>query len=180
MTVLLEKTYADALFQLAVEDNSLDETYRELNQISDIFNDNPDYLKVLCVPTVNAQDKLESLSIVFKGKISVLLYNFLGVLIDKNRISLIYKIISEFADKYNDKNGILEVIATTIKPLNPTIREKLIKKLELISSKKITLVEKIDPSILGGIVLNYKNTQIDASVKSKIDNMRAQIDSIIA
>ncbi len=180
MAVLLEKTYADALFQLAVEGNSLDEIYRELNQISDIFIDNYDYLKVLCVPTVNAKDKLESLSKVFEGKISVLIYNFLGVLIDKNRISLINKINSEFIDMYNDKNGILEVIATTIKPLNPTIKEKLIKKLELISSKKITLVEKIDPSILGGIVLSYKNTQIDASVKSRIDNMRAQIDSIIA
>lgn len=180
MAVLLEKTYADALFQLAVEDNYLDEVYRELNQISDIFIDNYDYLKVLCVPTVNAKDKLESLSKVFEGKISVLIYNFLGVLIDKNRISLINKINSEFIDMYNDKNGILEVIATTIKPLNPTIKEKLIKKLELISSKKINLVEKIDPSILGGIVLSYKNTQIDASVKSRIDNMRAQIDSIIA
>ncbi len=180
MAVLLEKTYADALFQLAVEDNSLDETYKELNQITDIFKDNADYLKVLCVPTVNAKDKLESLSKVFEGKISVFLYNFLGVLIDKNRISLIHKINSEFTDMYNDKNGILEVIVTTINPLNLTIKEKLIKKLELISSKSIILIEIIDPSILGGIVLSYKNTQIDASVKSKLDNIRAQIDSIIA
>lgn len=180
MTVLLEKTYSEALFQLAVEENCLNETYKELITISDIFKDNPDFLKVLSVPTVNVQDKFNLLSKVLESKISVLVYNFLMVLIDKNRISLIHKISDEFIDMYNDKNGILEVSVTTIKPMNATIKEKLIQKLESISSKKITLVEKIDSSILGGIVLSYKNTQIDASVKSKLDSMRAQIDSIIA
>ena len=180
MTVLLEKTYADALFQLSVEENSVENTYRELMLVSQIFNENINYLKVLSLPTVSAQEKYKSISDVFSGKISTLVYNFLMVLIDKNRISLINKIADVFNDMYNENNGILEVVATTSKPLNSNLREKLIKKLEAVSSKKITLLEKVDVSILGGIVLSYKNTQIDASVKSKIDNMRAQINSIIA
>lgn len=180
MAVLLEKTYADALFQLSVEENSVEETYKELMFVSQIFRENTDFIKVLSLPTVNVEEKYKSLSEVFSGRISTLVYNFLMVLVDKNRISLIDKISEVFSDIYNDTNGILEVIVTTSKPLNSTLREKLINKLEAISSKKIILNEKIDTSILGGIVLSYKNTQIDASVKSRIDNMRAQIDSIIA
>lgn len=180
MTVLLEKTYADALFQLSVEENAVEETYQELMFISQIFSENTDYIKMLSLPTVNVQDKFKSLSEVFSGRISTLVYNFLMILVDKNRISLIYKIADAFKNTYYEKNGILEVIATTSKPLNSTLKEKLINKLEAISSKKIILIEKVDSSILGGIVLSYKNTQIDASVKSRIDNMRAQIDSIIA
>ena len=80
---------------------------------------------------------------------------------------------------YYDKKNILEVTATTVQPLSEKLREKLVQKLEGASGKSIILHEKQDKSILGGIVLRYGNTQIDSSVRTKLDKIKAQIDSAI-
>ena len=176
----LEKVYADALFELAVEENTLDTVAEEMETVAGIMNENSDFLKLLSAPTVSDKDKKSMLSKAFEGRISDTVFNFINVLCDNGRIKYLIAISQQFKDMYNDKNGILEVIVTTTMPLSDNLREKLVLKLEKISSKKIQLVEKIDTSIMGGIVLNYNNTQIDASVKKRLDTMRQQIDSIIA
>jgi len=176
----LEKVYADALFELAVEDNTLDTVAEEMEAVAGIMNENSDFLKLLSAPTVSDKDKKSMLSKAFEGRISDTVFNFINVLCDNGRIKYLIAISQQFKDMYNEKNGILEVIVTTTMPLSDNLREKLVLKLEKISSKKIQLVEKIDTSIMGGIVLNYNNTQIDASVKKRLDTMRQQIDSIIA
>lgn len=180
MNGLLEKTYSNALFELANEENSLETTFEELDVISKIFTDNPELIKGLSVPTINVLDKKNIISIIFKENVSELIFNFINVLVEKGRISYIEKIANEFKISYNEKFGILEITATTTSKMSEVLKNNLINKLESISSKKILLIEKVDESILGGIVLSYGNTQVDASIKSKIDNMRAQINSIIA
>lgn len=176
----LEKVYADALFELAVEDNALDTVAEEIEAVSGIMKENADFLKLLSAPTVSDEDKKSMLSKAFEGKISDVVFNFINVLCDNGRIKYLIAISQQFKEMYNEKNGILEVTVTTTIPLSENLRKKLILKLEKISSKKIRLVEKIDTSIMGGIVLKYNNTQIDASVKKRLDTMRQQIDSIIA
>jgi F-type H+-transporting ATPase subunit delta len=84
-----------------------------------------------------------------------------------------------FKQMYYDKKNILEVTATTTVPMTAALRQKLTDKLEKVSGKSVILHEKLDKSILGGIVLRYGNTQIDSSVKTKLDKIKAQIDSAI-
>lgn len=180
MTGLLEKTYSKALFELAVEENVLDEIFNELKMLAQIFYENDELEKCLSVPTITGEEKSSIISNIFSGKVSDLTYNFLNVLVEKGRIVYIQKIYNQFRNMYNEKNGILEVTAITTKPLSDELKKKLIQKLESISLKKINLIENVDEAILGGIVLSYGNTQLDASIKSKIDSMRSQINSIIA
>ena len=66
-----------------------------------------------------------------------------------------------------------------MQPLSDKLRKKLVDKLQSVSGKTVILHEKLDKSILGGIVLRYANTEIDSSVKTKLDNIKAQIDRII-
>lgn len=176
----LEKVYADALFELANEENNLDTVYNELNAVCEILNANSDFVKLLGIPTVSNEEKKKLISNCFEKKLSDTVFNFLNVLCDNGRMKYYSSIIDEFKTLYNDKNGILEVEVITTVKLSENLKTKLLEKLSKNSGKKISLVEKIDPSIMGGIVLKYNNTQIDASVKARLDNMRQQIDSIIA
>lgn len=176
----LEKVYADALFELALEEDILDTVAAEIDAVSKIISENTDFVKLMSAPTVPEKDKKAIISNAFEGKISETVFNFMNVLCDNGRFKYFCSVATEFKEMYNEKNGILEVCATTTMPLSKNLREKLILKLEKISGKKIQLVEKIDASIMGGIVLNYNNTQIDASIKKRLDSMRQQIDSIIA
>lgn len=175
-----EKIYANALFELANEQSSLEEVFEEIKTLSKIFLDNSELQKLLSAPTLTLAEKLSIIENIFNGKISKLVFNFLNVVVEKKRISFFDKIELEFRNLYNDRNGILEITVTTTTALSVVLKEKLITKLESISAKKITLVETIDATIMGGIILNYGNTQLDASVKSKLDAMRWQINSIIA
>lgn len=180
MTGMIEKTYAQAVFELGLEDDTLDTLYREITEVSHIFDANPELMKLLSAPTISTEEKLSVLGRLFKGKISEEAYHFLCVLTEKNRAKFLGKIAAELKQKYNDHYGIVEITATTSIPLSEALRTKLISKLESVSGKKINLVERLDKSILGGIVLNYGNTQMDASVKARLDALRLQMKNLIA
>ena len=85
----------------------------------------------------------------------------------------------QFKQMYYEKENILEVTATTVQPLSEKLKQKLIEKLGSVSGKSIILHEKLDRAILGGIVLRYGNTEIDSSVRTKLDKIKSQIDAII-
>ena len=68
----------------------------------------------------------------------------------------------------------------TAMPLSERLRDKLAAKLEAVSGAKIVLVEKVDKSLMGGIVLRNSDTEIDGSVRTKLDDIKAQIDGVIA
>lgn len=180
MAGTLENVYADALFEIAEEENSLDITMDELSGLAEIFDGNPELVKLMDVPTVSIQEKKKILSGIFENKVSQTVFNFLNVLADNGRIRYFIAISRRFREKYNDRNNILEVTACTTQPLSDRLKNKLTDKLASLSGKKIVLIEKIDSSIMGGIVLSYGNSRLDASVRMRLENMRRSINSIIA
>ncbi len=176
----LEGNYAEALFELCRERNNLDEVHSEMLWLSDVVEKNDELIRFLYAPTVEQEDKKSVLKNVFENELSKTSFDFLCVVADKRRIKYLSKIIKSFNDLYNEEKNILEVTAITTVPLSDTLREKLIAKLESVSNKTIVLSEKIDTSIIGGIVLEYSNTQIQGSIKHRLDELRARINSVIA
>lgn len=180
MTGMIEKVYSQALFETGRESNTLDILFSELNAVSEILKDNPNFIKFLSAPIINADEKKSVIAKIFKDKISEYLYNFICILTDKNRIQYIGRITEEFKKSCNNYNGIMEVTVTTALPMKKELLEKLVKKLEAASGKKISIVEKVDNTILGGIILSYGNTLLDSSVKSKLESIHLQMKSVIA
>ena len=76
--------------------------------------------------------------------------------------------------------NILEVTVITSQAMSDGIRQKLKDKLGSVSGKTILLDERVDRALLGGIILRYENTEIDSSVKGKLEKLKKQIDSTIA
>ncbi len=180
MTGSVEKVYSDALFELAAEQGMSDEVYEELNTIAQIFRDNPEFAKMLNAPTVSTDEKADVIANVFKGKTSELTYNLMCVLTDKRRITYLPAIADSYKERWYDMKNIVEVKVTTSVPLNETLKAKLKLKLEAVYKKSIILEEAVDESIIGGIVINYGNTMLDGTVKSKLESMQKQIKNFIA
>lgn len=176
----LESNYAEALFELCKERDNLSEVHSELLWLNDVIEKNDELINFLNAPTVESEDKKKVLKNVFENELSKTSFDFLCVVSDKKRIKYLDKIINSFNAFYNEENNILEVTAITTVPLSDLMREKLVKKLESVSKKTIVLSEKIDKSIIGGIVLEYNNTQIQGSIKHRLDELRARINSVIA
>lgn len=179
MTGSFEYNYAEALFELSLENDCLESVYEEFMSVTQIFKENPDFVKFLNLPTVEWDEKEKILSKVFGDKLSEVMFNFLNVTAQKGRVKGLSLIFSEFKALYNDRMNILEVTATTAIPLTDSLREKLAHKLSAVSGKKIVLKERVDSKIIGGIVLSYNNTEIHASVRDKLEKLKAQINSIV-
>ena len=81
---------------------------------------------------------------------------------------------------YNDKLGLLEVTAVTAQPMTEELRKRLTDKLSKTTGRRIVLTEQVDKSIIGGIVVRYGNTELDSSVKTRLDKLKAQITNTIA
>lgn len=170
------KIYAEALFELCRDDGSIDKVYGVLNEYRSVFHEYPQLQKLLSVPTIALSEKLNVIEKIFEN--DSLAYNFLCVITEKNRTAIFDSIADEFSVRYNMYNNISEFTVTTSVPMSDEMRSKLIAKLEQKSCKKVKLIEKVVPEILGGIIINYGNTQVDSSVKGKIESISRQLKNI--
>ena len=104
-----------------------------------------------------------------------MVHDFICLVTDKNRISYFGKITDAFIEHYNQHNNITEMTVITSIPLKPDLKARLIKKLEQKSGKTVKLNEKVDPSIIGGIILRMGNSQIDNSIKDRLEAVAQQL-----
>lgn len=179
MTGTVENVYSKALFEIGKEEDTLDLLAKELEGLDEVFAANPELVKLLSSPSLATGEKMAALERIFKGRISDTAFNFLCVLVSKNRIRHFSGILKAFRDEVNEYSGIIEVVAVVAMPLKPEIKEKLCQKLEIVAGRKVNLIEKVEPSILGGIILNYGNMQMDSSIKSKLEVFGRQLKSIV-
>ena len=173
MTGDIGKVYSQALFEIALESGCLDEINSEMGQCRTVFEENPELIKLLASPVITFGEKAEVISKIF-GKDGII-RDFICVVTQKGRISYFSEIAEEFTGKYNEHINIVKMTAITSVALKSEQREKLIGKLEEKSGKKVILSEKIDPSILGGIIVEYDNSRIDNSVKGKLEAVAKQL-----
>lgn len=173
MTGDIGKIYADALFELCSEDNSYDEVHENLNECSKVFSDNPDLIKLMSAPTMTAEEKINILSKIFDD--CGIVYNLLCILAEKNRAGYVCQIADSFNKLYNELKNIAEMTVTTCIPLDETMRQKLISKLSEKFGKTVKITEKIDKSIIGGVIVEYGNLQMDNSVRTKLASVRSEL-----
>lgn len=174
--------YSTALFEICTEQDCLNEVFEELKAIEGIIfcKENQAYCEFLQSPMINWNEKEKSLKEVFEGRLSPLTFDFICLLSQKKRFNIFGQIFEDFKEKYNDKMNILEVTVITSIPLKEELSGKLKEKLEKVSNRNVVLSQKVDKAILGGIILKYGNTQIDSSVKSRLEQLKKNIGSIIA
>lgn len=180
MTSTVEKIYSEAVFELANEQDRADEIKDELDSLAKVFNDNPELGKLLSAPTVSMGEKLDIVEKLFKGKVSDTSYNLLCVVTEKGRARLVPLIAEDYRNRWYEMKNIAEVKVTSSMPLSDGLKAKLKAKLEKVWGKSVILTEKVDPDIMGGIVVNYGNTMMDGSVKSKLEAIQKQIKGVIA
>jgi len=171
------KVYSNALFQLSTEENILDEVNNTLKQCADIFKNEPEFVKLLSSPIITGKEKISMLQSVFKQSINERVFDFMCLLAEKNRINLFCEIQKDFSAQFNEVNNILEAQVITALPLSNELRAKVLSKIERQTGKNVTIVETIDKSILGGIIIKYNNTIIDGSVKNRFNDLKIHIEA---
>ena len=178
-----EKVYGEAFFELCCEQNEagLKSVLEEITALDKIFEENPGFSKVMSTPTVPMEDKLSLCrEIITGGNVSELTGNLLCVLTEKGRISCFSGIVKQFRELYNDKFKLAEIVVTTASPLSEEMKKKIAEKMSSVIGKTVTITEKTDKNLIGGIVIDYGSRRYDGSVKARLDALKKELGSVIA
>lgn len=171
----ISSAYADALFEISLEENILDEILSQTSQLTEIFAQNKELLKLLNAPTVTKDEKLTLADNIFSGRINGHLLNFIKVMIQRKDTAELMASFADFEKLYNKHNNIEKAVATTAVPMNEEMQAKLVDKLQQLTGKKIVLTNKVDESCLGGVILQFSDMQYNDSIAAKLETLKNQI-----
>ncbi|MBC8569839.1 ATP synthase F1 subunit delta [Zongyangia hominis] len=180
MAEVVAKTYASSLYETAKAAQCEEEILEELRVLDEAFLEDGDFLILMQSPELNRSEKMDLIDRIFRGKVHPYTENFLKVLTEKRRIKHFHAIFASYNDIYNSDHNRMEFTAVTAVALSDTLKERLRRKLKMTTGAEIVLHTQVDPALLGGMVLRFQNEQIDASVKSKLEDIRRKISAVIA
>ncbi len=170
----IARVYADALFEVAKDNDHLDEVHDELAQFADALESDHDLQVFLFSPYFSSKEKREGIERAVDGA-SEEIENFLALLADKHRMPAIFRIRRRFDDLWDTENQRLGVTLTSAVELDAKLVKGVGEEIERQTDRKIDLQARVDEEILGGLVLRVGNMVHDASLRSKLERLRREI-----
>lgn len=164
--------YGQSLYELAKSEALDREIGLQLKVLQQSFHLEPDFIRLLAAPNLSKAERCKILDDSFQGKVHPYLLNFLKILTEKNYIRYFFDCCSAYAQQYNQDNGILTVSAVTAVAMSQDQIEKLTGKLSRATGKTIELTNRIDPTCLGGIRLDYDGKRLDDTVSHRLNAIR--------
>ncbi len=170
----IAQVYSRALFEVAKDQDKVDELREQLGQFADALDENRDLAVFFFSPSFSTQEKKDGLDRVLDGADEALV-NFLGMLMENHRMPVIFRIRRQYDELWQQENQLLGVHITsaieldeaTVKQIGDTVGEQ--------TGQRVDLSSRVDPDILGGIVLRVGNSILDASIRTRLDRLRKQV-----
>jgi len=169
--------YAKALLQLAIEQNILEQSYKDMVLLDSVFKENKDFSLLLKSPIVKTDQKLSIFKQIFESKIGEVSMAFINIITTKKRESLLALIASSFISLYKEHNKIETASVITATPLDEVLRAEVINFIKKHGNDNVELTEKIDENIIGGAIIRMGDKQLDASVSKAISELRQSFNS---
>jgi F-type H+-transporting ATPase subunit delta len=171
----LASRYALAIFEIALEENKIQEYQEKIKCVSDIFNNNPDYMRVLSSYFLSVKQKHELVEKAFESLKEKHIISFLKVIIDNHRVNEIQSIFKEFHTLCNKHLGIEEGIVYSVIPLSEEQIENIEKAISKRKKVKVELSNVIDERLIGGIKVVVHDHVYDSSILYKINSLKKGI-----
>ena len=171
--------YGEALYSLACEEGLAQDILLQLKTLDSCYTQEPDFIRLLGSPNLPKSERCQILDESFRGKVHPYVLNFMKILTEKGYMRQFHNCAEAFREKYNQDNGILPVTAVTACAMTDAQKQKLIEKLHKITGKQIELVNKLDPTVLGGMRLDYDGKRVDDTVSHRLDAIRNMLRSTV-
>ena len=163
------KRYGTSLYELAAEEGLTERILAELDVAVNAMQE-PGYLRLLMTPSVPKKERCALLDQAF-AQAHPYLVNFLKILCEAGILPELPACARAYRDRYNQDHNILEVTAVSAVGLQ--------EKLQRVTGKTITLTEKVDPSVLGGLRLDLGGTRLDGTVQGRLERLRNEISGVV-
>ena len=171
--------YARSIFEVIQESDSTAQLFKDLELAGSLFSENLELSELLSAPVLTPFEKADLVNTLF-GKFPPEIVQFILVLIENKRIKYFADICTETLRLWDEFSGVLEITAKTAIPLCDTVKDKLKARLEQSLGKTAEMTYLVEPSLIGSIVLELRGTRADSSVRSRLEQVRKQLSSVIA
>ena len=166
--------YATALFELALENKAVDAVKKDLDQFNALIADSADLNRLVRSPVFDADEQLKALSAVLaKAGIGGLAANFLRVITTNRRLFAVRDMIRGYRALVARHKGEVTAHVTVAEKLSDTHLDTLKSTLKTVTSgKDIDLDVKIDPAIIGGLIVKVGSRMVDSSLRTKLNSIK--------
>lgn len=176
MAKLVSKVYGDALFQEALKKQELDDLFEEVKGLQAIWRTNPDLAGLLDNPKIVKEEKTGIIKNIFAGRISDDLMGFLAVIVDKGRQKDIPAICEYFINTVKEYKKIGVAHVTSAVELNAGQKAQLVEKLLATTQYvEFEMDYKVDPSVIGGLIIRIGDRVVDSSIKTQLYELRRSL-----
>ena len=172
----IARVYARALFEAAKDRGKLDVIRDQLGQFADTLSENRDLQLYFFSPYFSSAEKIEGLKRAVSEAEPEFL-NFLELLLEKGRMPAIYRIRRQYDTLWNRENKRLGVTVTSAVDLDPEVARRIGAEIEEQTGNTVELTSRVDPDILGGLVLQVGNMVLDTSIRNRLEKLRKSVAS---
>jgi F-type H+-transporting ATPase subunit delta len=165
--------YAKAFLGAAEASKSVDNAVTHFESFVEVLDKQPAFESALANPKLPAEDKIRMLDKVFASKLDGTLLKFLKVIAVRRRFGAIRSIFQSVMNLRDEAVGRLRVIVTTAQPLDESSVKSLTEKLKGIFKKDVVLTAKVDPSVLGGLLIRVGDVVFDGSVDGQLKQLKS-------
>ena len=166
--------YARSLFEVAKDQDKLDLVRDQLGAFADALSETRDLQVFFFSPYFSTAEKEDGLDRVVSDADPAVL-NFLKLLIEKHRMPVVFRVRAELDLLWEEENRLLPVTVTSAVELDKQIVSQLGDRIAEQTDRKVDLSSKVDPDILGGIVVRVGNSVLDASIRARLEKLRKQV-----
>jgi ATP synthase F1 delta subunit len=170
----LAQVYARSLFQVAREQDKLDLLREQIGQLADAVAAKRELQTFFFSPYFSTEEKQGALERMLDGADPVLV-NFLKLLIENHRMPVIFRIRQQYERLWEEENRTLPVEITSAVELDKATTDSVGKAIGERTGRKVTLAARVDPDILGGIVVRVGNSILDASIRNRLEQLRKHV-----
>jgi F-type H+-transporting ATPase subunit delta len=170
------KRYARAVLEVSIKQRNFSIVLEELESFSKLLESNSLLRTLFVNPSVSKKIKLNVLQgLIAKTKDQELTHNVLKTLIQRDRLKLLEQVILSAEEQFLERQGIMVVEVTTARRLSQEEEGGLVQALQEFTGKKVQLENRVDPTLIGGIITRIGTTLYDGSIQAQLEHLRAKI-----
>ena len=166
--------YAKAIYEIADEENLINEIFNDMIRINKLNSDSSDFKNLLSNSIIDNFDKKKAILSLLEKNNSIT-EKLLDLLIHNKRVAIISDIANSFIQLYNKNNNIKDAIVITASPIDNDLEKNILSQIKIPAAKSINLINLVDSSIIGGFIIRYDGKEYNASIKQNLKNLKTEL-----
>lgn len=176
MAKRVDSVYGEALFEAACENEVLSDILEEAETLVEVFKENEDFRSILRHPNIDTDEKEKIVRGAFQGKCHILLSETMAEAVKRGHGGDLEDILTFFIGKAREKEGIGSASVSSAFELSPAQKKKVEDKLlSTTKYKKINIEYKVDPGLIGGLVIKVGDKMVDSSVSTALKSLKGSL-----